>query len=55
MYAVQDGPDFYIFEDGAEEPRDVVHSPYAFNDGDMETARAARAWFLARHPETEVL
>lgn len=49
-YAIQDGPDFYLFDGDSEEPAEVINSPFPYNDGDPATAQAARDWFCALHP-----
>ena len=50
--AIQDGPDFYLFDRADDEdPADVIHAPFAFKDGDVASAEAARRWFLQRHPD----
>lgn len=49
--ALQDGPDFYLFDGDDEEPVDVIHSPFEFNDGDLTQATEAREWFRQHHPD----
>ena len=55
MYAIQDGPDFYLFKNETDDdPTEVVNSPFSFKDGDVEEARKARDWFKRERPDVEV-
>ena len=55
-YAIQDGPDFYVFAgaDEDEEPVTVYHAPVTVKDDDIRQAQVARLWFKGEHPEIKL-
>ena len=55
-YAIQDGPDFYVFAgaDEDEEPVTVYHAPVTVKDDDIRQAQVARLWFKGEHPKIKL-
>lgn len=55
MIAIQDGRDFYVFNESSDDqPIEVQTYPFPVLDQDMKRAKRARQWFKRNNPEIEI-